>query len=280
MKRTFIAITTYNQADITKACLASLVDQGFEIVVFDDCSTDHTKEVCNQFGVKFVTRKAPKGLTYSWNLAYKMFIDENYDFLIISNNDVLFPQGAINNIIELLANYPLVCPMTRKMDAKGFNQEQAIENHYDLESEFVNDDKNYQKIQDFINHPIKDPIKLNKFYAFCFGLSREIRQFEFSKETLFNPKYKIVGQEEDFQKRFNSFFLSPNAFVYHYQGSSVGEFPHDGVEYRNSLTRYHPELQKLHPISYRLELFSIFIKRKVLKLKSVCTRLLNYLFKK
>ncbi len=96
MKNTLIAVTTFNQSRYTDHCLRTLQGVSAKIICIDDCSTDDTQEICQKYGVEFIGRKKPKGLTYSWNLAYRYFVEHDFSDLIISNNDILFPKGTIS----------------------------------------------------------------------------------------------------------------------------------------------------------------------------------------
>ena len=42
-------------------------------LIIDDCSTDDTKLLCNDYNLDFIEKKGPMGLTHSWNLGYINF---------------------------------------------------------------------------------------------------------------------------------------------------------------------------------------------------------------
>lgn len=54
-----VTIITFNEEDKIGRCLDSVKDIADEIIVVDSLSTDKTEEICNSFGVKFVSRKWP-----------------------------------------------------------------------------------------------------------------------------------------------------------------------------------------------------------------------------
>ena len=90
MNKILLVITTYNESEYTKLCFDSLkkLDDKFDVLVIDDCSTDDTVELCNEYGYKMITKEEGKGLTHSWTLGYNTFKRNKYDYLIIANNDI------------------------------------------------------------------------------------------------------------------------------------------------------------------------------------------------
>lgn len=118
--KTLLAVTTYNQLSYTKKFLNAFKDvkiPGLDLLFVDDVSTDGTQQFLQQKGRKMLGRSKPRGLTYSWNLAYCKFKKENYDVLILANNDVLISQDALEKLIKATKNRMLVCPLTTKHGA-------------------------------------------------------------------------------------------------------------------------------------------------------------------
>lgn len=57
MPKVSVCVVTYNQERYVRQCLQSLVDQAtdfsFEVIVSDDCSTDRTREVIEEFAAQY-----------------------------------------------------------------------------------------------------------------------------------------------------------------------------------------------------------------------------------
>lgn len=238
---------------MTAQCLETLRDIEMDIAVFDDYSRDRTEEVCRRFGVEFFGRQKPEGLTYSWNQAYCVFLERDYDYLIISNNDILFPKGALEELIRTLKSYPMAGLLTRKNDCPDWNRFQSAEQYSELASDFVDNPENYQQVQNHLVALNLEPISIKHLYAFCFGISRAIKVFEFQPGVLFNPANKIVGQERDLGGRIGAFAVCRKAFVYHFQGISAGRYPLNDVENRDNLFRYHKQLRWKNPVGWLIE---------------------------
>ena len=93
------------------------------------------------FNGEDITKDKGMGLTDSWNRAFVEFknrwfvndvgMDDNYDYLILSNNDVLVPKGAVTEIKKTFSKWPfsLIVPMSTEYGA-GHNRQQGIEYYY------------------------------------------------------------------------------------------------------------------------------------------------------
>ena len=100
-----VLITTYNRANLLKRCLLAALKQDFksyEILVVDDCSSDSTSDLIDQFceeypgRIRYISKSKNRGLAHSRNLGvlksygeYISFLDDD-DFWLTS--DVLSKQ--------------------------------------------------------------------------------------------------------------------------------------------------------------------------------------------
>ena len=121
----------------------------------------------------------------------------------------------------------------------GHNREQSIENYYQGIAPDCNDPNYYQDIQDKIldvkeqtrksNNLFQlDPSRMKMFNGFFFMMNRNIINYQYSERELFEPKYIMTKNEDE----FNWAKLIPNddfaavcktSFVFHYKGVSTFE---------------------------------------------------------
>lgn len=242
---TLFAVTTYNSLKYTQLFYESFQKVENEIpiklVVFDDASTDGTVSWCKKNNITVVEKETGKGLTDSWNEAYKMFKSPLYTYLIISNNDVLIPEGSLNELVTLFEwPFSVVVPLSNPHGAGHNKMFQSVTSYYSqlLESE-AEDPKKYQIIQNgiLLNKKVMteqnnvfalDPIRMKMFNGFFFMMNRNIIKYERPDGLLFDPKF-IIDKAED---EFNWSTLIPNddyaavcktSFVYHFKGKSVSQ---------------------------------------------------------
>ena len=140
MSKILLVITTYNQSEYTKLCFDSLkkLDEDVDVLVIDDCSTDDTLLLCKEYYHEVIAKKEGKGLTHSWNLGYEEFKNrwgvhgehDNYDYLILANNDILIPSSAISELENTFEKWPfsLIVPLSTSLGV-GHNQQQSIEKY-------------------------------------------------------------------------------------------------------------------------------------------------------
>ena len=93
--RMLVAITSCNNHALVDTMLNTSARPDFvDYVILDDNSQDDIAGVAARHRVRLVRAAQPRGLTHAWNVAYRLFLDEGYEHLVISNNDVRVPVGA------------------------------------------------------------------------------------------------------------------------------------------------------------------------------------------
>jgi len=74
----------------------------FDIVVFDDASTDKTRKEVESLGVKVYMITKSHGLGYVFSHIIKFFRSKNYDFLVTMDADGQFDHNEITKLLEPL----------------------------------------------------------------------------------------------------------------------------------------------------------------------------------
>jgi len=136
-----IAVTTYNKLSMTKKTSEWFCDLGYDLLYIDDFSIDGTQEYISQIKVDAILKNKRRGLTDSWNRAYAYFKTSEHTHLIICNNDLLIPRGAIEN---MLSNHPLVVPVCNEQGAGYACKEQSIKKNRGGFAFDVNAEENVQ----------------------------------------------------------------------------------------------------------------------------------------
>jgi len=249
--KTLLAITTYNQLKYTKYCVDSiekLNEVPFDLMIIDDCSTDGTVEWCKKNNIEVVDKHKPMGLTHSWNMAYKYFKDnKEYEYIIISNNDVLIPKEAISELLKVVNrwHFSVVVPTSTVYGAGHTEMYQGVENIYkslskELPKELLIDPNNFQTIQDQIlnikREAIKDnnicgldPRRIKLFNGFFFLMTRKVIEYENEDNTLFDSTKPIYKAEDEFNwskliPRDDFAAVCRTSFIYHFKGISTENF--------------------------------------------------------
>jgi GT2 family glycosyltransferase len=99
-----VVMPTYNQADLLKESLRSLVDQmlshgAYEIVVVDDGSTDHTATVLSEFGppVRVVRLPTNRGRSAARNAGIRA---AGAPLIVLVDSDIIVRRDFLNTHLE------------------------------------------------------------------------------------------------------------------------------------------------------------------------------------
>lgn len=271
MNDTLLVITTYNQSEYTRACFETLrnIEDGIDVLVIDDCSTDDTVELCKEYNYEVIVKETGLGLTDSWNRGYCEFKNRwgvhgehhKYEYLIIANNDILIPRGSITELKNTFEKWPfsLIVPMSTEYGV-GHNREQSIANYYN-NIDGWDKPENYQGTQDMILESKKwvrdknnlyqlDPKRMKMFNGFFFMMNRNIINYQHSDNELFEPKYIMTKNEDE----FNWSKLIPNddfsalcltSFIFHYKGISTFEVFDNYTKISNDVDKWRQERKRV-----------------------------------
>ena len=107
-----IAIPTYNRGPFLKECLSRIILQtneyvdDIEILISDNCSTDNTKEIVQNYvdkGIKLTYNRNIENLGMDDNFIY-CFKNAKSKYVWLLSDDDYILDGAIKHILEILKN--------------------------------------------------------------------------------------------------------------------------------------------------------------------------------
>lgn len=218
--RDLLAITTAGRIEWLRGAIQSLRDD-LDVLVVDDASPPEigVEKFCKERGLMLITKPKAYGATDSLNKAYNFFKQKGYRTCIISNDDVLFPpafwRGLVSGVWK--HGYNLLGPLS---NAPGDGKEQQIERFLNIVASSTNIDQIQQALfQKYHGEAKWAPCSY--FNGFCFAFGPSIAKFKFSKELLFNPVFKNLGNEIDLTKRIikrgGKIGMSKISYVFHWK---------------------------------------------------------------
>lgn len=106
MKKVSIVLPTYNGENYIKDSIQSVLEQSYknwELIIVNDCSTDSTKEIVENFikqdeRIKLINNSQNKKLPASLNIGFENATGEYYSW---TSDDNLYKKSAI----EFMVNY-------------------------------------------------------------------------------------------------------------------------------------------------------------------------------
>lgn len=105
--KTLVAVIAYNEGQNISNVIKDLVDHniGYDIVVIDNASTDHTTQVCKQKNIKVITHIVNTGGSFGTVMTYFRYAYENnYDILCQFDGDGQHMASELPKIINPVAN--------------------------------------------------------------------------------------------------------------------------------------------------------------------------------
>ncbi len=159
-----------------------------------------------------VVRVERAGVSNAWNLGLEQWegSQERYDYMVFTNNDVLFHKGWEKQLMECFETHPdcgVAGPMTNQ---PGPCKKQQVAGACNDPKEFLRADT-----RDHFGHPV--PVGEDYINGFCFMLR---------KDRLVDGGFKGVnfGGEEEYQKRMREDgmvgYICPESLVFHFKDVS------------------------------------------------------------
>lgn len=223
--KTGVVITSYNQVDYTEKALESFYSTinekiDYELWLLDDNSTDNIERIYNKYknhGLKFYKNSSNTGLTSLWNKGFELNQDKEY--LVICNNDVIFSNHWADNLICSLRNSPSFSVAVPVTNAPGHVPAQHV--YKFVENYFPTDNQHEINL---ISERLKNqtPQKIVKGNGFCLAAKVSLLGHHLINGRPFNEKFPLIGGEDEFFARVKpKTMLVPGSFVFHYKHVSV-----------------------------------------------------------
>jgi len=177
-------------------------------------------EVLEEFDAYYVVESG--NLTDGWNQAYREWMDSSCEYLVISNNDVVFTHGWLNPLLDIFEQYQecgISAPMTNQ---PGHQHNQLLP---------INDPVH------FIEHSKAQKTtgagyQIDFVNGFCFCLRKD-RIVPYGDGVLFNPKITDYGNEDEYQSRMRERGLVAYAMedsrVFHFKDVSMESWKNDRI---------------------------------------------------
>jgi glycosyltransferase involved in cell wall biosynthesis len=226
--RLAVVVPTYGHLGFARAALHSLAThtKDFKAILVDDASPEWATESWSSWPLEHLHRhRFPKqgGLTRSWNYGLAWARDSGAEFTVVTNSDVLFTPGWFDSLAWALGHgADLAGPLT---NAPGHKPKQQIKSFFaDYK---VTDDREYlARIAARCHTKLGNKAFIKaSINGFCMAARTATWWANaFNPTSVFNPKFKTVGNEDELQKRWAKrgkvLAIVPGSFVFHYRGVS------------------------------------------------------------
>ena len=244
-RNTAIVMSAWNYYEYTTQALASLVSntkKPYHVIVVDDASTDGTTTMEERPWLTIIRHTERSRVTNAWNTGITYALQQPYDAICLTNNDVLFGPGWLAALLAGLdRGYTFVGPVSNQPGGTGFLRKQVVKNYVpdyrwsDAPAAIAETAARLRSNPQYIEMP--------RLAGFCWaGLADTWRASAFDLEAghVFNtaPALKDYGNEDNLfhHSRRNipdrCCAICTASFVWHYKNVSYrAEYGKRGFEY-------------------------------------------------
>ncbi len=170
---TSIVILTFNQINITKKCLNSILEYTnipYELILVDNGSTDGTKDYLREFArvhknVELISNKKNLGFAAGNNQGIEK---AHGDYILLLNNDVVVAQGWLERMISHLEQSPdigMVGPMSNSVSGAQLVKNVPYKNKLNAMQNFA---------QEFAKNNQGKTTEVMRLVGFCLLIRKEV----------------------------------------------------------------------------------------------------------
>jgi glycosyltransferase involved in cell wall biosynthesis len=230
-RRTFvpkiaIVIPTYNHLGYALKAVETAIANTPDslVIVVDDASPEWREEIWQRFPQhRLILHRFPKNdrnLTRSWNWGLLKARQLNIPITVVTNSDVMFPQGWSRTLTKALTEgrADLVGPATNAPGHKPRQQIAKIMKGYK-----ITDNLDYlDSVQKSIESKHANDLFFTTVNGFCMAAKTDTWfSGAYNSECVFNPKHKMIKNEDELQGRWlkmgRVIAVCPSSFVWHYR---------------------------------------------------------------
>ncbi|MEE4297247.1 MAG: glycosyltransferase [Wenzhouxiangella sp.] len=233
--RASIIVPVFNKVAYTAACLESITEHAgsveFEVIVVDDCSSDHTAEfLANCEGVHVVKNAKNTGFIASCNAGAARAKGE---FLVFLNNDTTVTESWLERLLDTFADFPdagvvgarLAYPNGRLQEAGGIIFSDASGWNYGRNEDPTQPQYNFTSEADYVS-------------GACLAISRDLFEDLNGFDNYYAPAY-YEDTDLCFRVRQHGrkVYCQPACTIIHHEGVSSGTDESSGTKRYQAINR-------------------------------------------
>jgi GT2 family glycosyltransferase len=239
MTKVFVTLINYNSNQATSDCLQSLEEintAGFalDVVVVDNASSEkftENKEYKN-FTLKIIRSEKNLGFAGGQNLGIKFALDNDADYVVVLNNDVILDKDLI---VELLKTFEtnkdcgMVSPKIYFAKGYEFHKDRYQQNELGKVIWYAGGKIDWQNV--IASHRGVDEVDKRQYEKvaetdFASGCCEMIKRKVLEKVGLFDERYFLYFEDNDLSQRAKAYnfkiLYQPKAIMWHLNAGSTG----------------------------------------------------------
>jgi GT2 family glycosyltransferase len=246
-----IIIVNRNTRELLRRCLESVQetirDLSYEIICVDNASTDGSVDLLRTWPrpIRLIENAENRGFGAANNQAFRIMTGR---YALLLNSDAVLTENAAAKLLSCLEGRPdtaMACGQLLNADGSTQNSMAAFPTLLTL---MVN-----MPLLEFLfpgrfpskRHPMSQPGECDSGIGACLLVRREA----IDQVGMFDERYFFFFEETDWAYRMRragwKILHVPNAFIYHYQGQSVGRDVRSRIEFYRSRYQYFRKWKKM-----------------------------------
>jgi GT2 family glycosyltransferase len=228
----YVVILNWNDFEDTDKCITSLLainDQRIQIVLVDNHSTDDSasllKEKFNQ--IPILISDMNNGYAGGMNIGIRYALDNNADYIILSNNDIEYPSNFLEPMLQLIQSEQSIGIVSPKvlysLDREKIYCAGADFNLFRGAGVAAFQGEDFSKYGNEVR-------EISMAEGSCFLAKKEV----FEKSGLFSEEFFMYFEDLEFSDRVRKNFkiyYTPESIIYHKGGAGSSWKNHSPLYY-------------------------------------------------
>jgi GT2 family glycosyltransferase len=248
-----VIIVNWNTKNLLQNCLDSVYQTmgnlAFEIIVVDNASSDGSLSMLEEKypQVIKITNQENKGFGAANNQGFAIMKGK---YALLLNTDTVLIPNAVNKLWSFCEGHPaaaIVCGQLLNADGSKQNSVAAFPTLLTLATNTSLLEFLFPKSFPSKRYEHKEPIDVDSAIGACMM----IRKKALDEVSFFDERYFFFFEETDLAYALRragwSIYQVPDAFIYHFQGQSIGYNDKSRIEFYRSRYQF---LRKWHSFSY------------------------------
>lgn len=259
--RVYAVILNWNNFDDTDKCIHSLLeikDERIKIVIVDNHSTDNSVELLKEkyLQIPILTTDTNNGYAGGMNIGIKYALDNSANYIIISNNDIIYPKDFLQPLLEIIQSDLSIGIVSPKV-LYTYNKQKIYCAGADFNLLRGSGVAAFQgKNTSEFGNEIRE---ISMAEGSCFLARKEV----FIKSGLFCEDFFMYFEDLEFSDRVREnfkIFYTPKSIVYHKGGAGFNWKNHSPLYYfYYTRNRYFYFKKYKHPIKIYVLFYSLFV---------------------
>jgi len=235
-----IIIVNFNSNNLLKNCLQSIFrtiqNISFEIIVVDNASTDGSVGMLlREFPqIRLVENDKNRGFGAANNQGLSMM---NGDYALLLNTDTILTENAVSELFSFMQKHPdaaMVCGQLLNADGSKQNSIAPFPSFWTLLFNLSLLELLFPKQFPSKRYAHREPLEVESGIGACLLVRKQAIQ----RVGLFDERYFFFFEETDWAFRMKNagwrIYHVPSAFIYHFQGQSIGQNIASRIEFYRS----------------------------------------------